>query len=55
MILADILIEELKPIREKRKELEKNKDRIKDILEQGRKKAQKIAQQTMAEIKEVVF
>ena len=55
MILADILIEELKPIREKRKELEQDKKRIRDILEEGRKKARAIAQQTMSEIKEVIF
>lgn len=55
MILADILIDYLKPIREKRKELEKDKDRINDILDEGRKKAQQIAQKTMAEIKDVVF
>ena len=36
-------------------ELEKDKDRIWDILDDGRKKAQKIAQKTMAEIKEVIF
>jgi len=55
MLLADQLIEYLKPIREKRKELEQDTNRIKDILEEGRKKAQKIAQKTLAEIKEVVF
>jgi tryptophanyl-tRNA synthetase len=55
MILADILIEDLKPIRAKREELEQDKNRIIDILEEGRKKAQIIAQQTMAEIKNVVF
>ena len=55
MILADVLIDHLKPIREKRRELEKDKARIRDILEEGRKKAQRIAQKTMAEIKEVIF
>jgi tryptophanyl-tRNA synthetase len=55
MILADVLIGQLKPAREKRRELEEDKGRIRDILEEGRKKAQKIAQKTMAEIKEVIF
>jgi len=55
MILADVLIDHLALIREKRRELEKDKNRIRDILEDGRKKAQKIAQKTMAEIKEVIF
>ena len=55
MILADILIDYLTPIREKRFELEKDKGRIQDILDEGRKRAQKIAQRTIAEIKEVIF
>ncbi len=55
MILADVLIDHLRPIREKRRELEGDKDRIRDILEDGRKKAQKIAKETMAEIKEAIF
>ena len=55
MILADVLIDHLAPIREKRRELEKDKSRIRDILEEGRKKAQAIAQKTIAEIKEVIF
>lgn len=55
MILADILIDYLRPIREKRAELEKDKDRIRDILDEGRKKAQAIAQKTIAEIKGIIF
>ena len=55
MILADVVIDHLRPIREKRRELEKDKDRIRDILEDGRKKAQKIAKKTMTEIKEAIF
>lgn len=54
-ILAEILNEELKPIRDKRRELEQDKKRIRDILEEGRKKARAIAQQTMSEIREVIF
>jgi len=55
MILADGLLESLKGIREKRFELEKNKKKVEDILYEGKKRAQKIAQQTIKEIREVVF
>jgi tryptophanyl-tRNA synthetase len=55
MILADVLSRRLMPMRERRNELEKDKDRIRDILEEGRKKAQRIAQKNIAEIKDVVF
>ncbi|MBN1870330.1 MAG: tryptophan--tRNA ligase [Candidatus Omnitrophica bacterium] len=54
-ILGDILADYLAPIREKRTELEKDKDRIWDILDEGRQKAQKIARKTITEIKEVIF
>ena len=54
-ILADILIEHLKPIREKRREIEEDKNKIRDILADGCQKAQKIAQTTMSEVREVVF
>ena len=46
---------ELAPIRDKRVELEKNKDRIKDTLKEGACKARIIAQQTMAEVREAVY
>ena len=55
MILADILIDQLKKVREKRNELVQDKDRIRDILNDGRRKARAIAQQTMQEIREVIF
>lgn len=55
MILAENLIDYLKPIRERRKELEANKKRIREILEEGRKQASQIAQETMKEVREVVF
>jgi len=54
-ILADYLNEFIAPIREKREILAKNKDRVKDILDVGRKKASEIAKKTIAEVKEVVF
>jgi len=49
--LAEIVIEHLKPLRKKRGELEKNSNYVRNILEQGRKRAQKIAARTMEEAK----
>ncbi|OGX27731.1 MAG: tryptophan--tRNA ligase [Omnitrophica WOR_2 bacterium RIFCSPHIGHO2_01_FULL_48_9] len=54
-ILSDALWEKLKPIQEKREHLAKDKDRIRDILEEGRKKASAIAQKTIQEVKKAVF
>lgn len=53
--LADLLMEQLKPIQEKRAALLKNKGRIKDILEHGANRARAIAQKTIKEVKDVVF
>ena len=50
--LAQLLIESLKPLRRKRKELAARKVYVKEILERGRKKARLIAQSTMQEVKE---
>lgn len=49
--LAEVIIEYLKPLRKKREELEKNPDYVKNILEQGKARAQKIASAAMAEVK----
>ena len=46
---------ELEPIREKRVQLEKNTDQIKDILYDGASKARVIAQETMQEVREAVY
>jgi tryptophanyl-tRNA synthetase len=54
-ILADTLIDYLKPIQEKRDILAKNKNRVKEILDEGRKRAQKIAQETIQQVKEAIF
>jgi tryptophanyl-tRNA synthetase len=45
----------LEPIREKRAQLEKDKDSMEDILNEGAKKARVIAQQTMTEVREAVY
>jgi len=55
LYLADKIIERLKPIQEKRRELEAKRARVWEILEDGKQKARKIAQTTMLEIKKVVF
>ena len=49
--LTKLLIETLGPLRKKRKELLSREVYVKEILEQGRKRAQVIAQSTMAEVK----
>jgi len=49
--LAGIVIKFLEPIHEKRKKLLEDKKQIFDILEDGRKKASAIAQETMSEVK----
>jgi len=49
--LADVVVEKLKEFQEKRKEFEKNPELVKKILVQGAKKAQKIAKETMEEVK----
>ena len=49
--LSEVIIRELKPFQEKRKKLEKNPQVVKKILDKGAEKAQKIAQETMKEVK----
>ncbi|SJZ62947.1 tryptophan--tRNA ligase [Selenihalanaerobacter shriftii] len=49
--LRDVLVDELAEIRAKRKELEKNPERIDEILAAGAKKAKKVAQATMKEVR----
>ena len=46
-VLADSIIEKLKPIREKRNELAKNPDEVMKILKQGTERAREIAKQTL--------
>ncbi|VAW18578.1 hypothetical protein MNBD_BACTEROID05-99, partial [hydrothermal vent metagenome] len=53
--LAQKIQKQLAPIVEKRSELVKDIDRVKDILSDGQKKAQVIARQTINEVKELVF
>ena len=46
---------DLEPIREKQAELQKDKDKIKDILKEGAAKARDLAQKTMHEVREAVY
>lgn len=54
-ILSDALMERLAGIQEKRHILAQKKERVKEILDAGRKRAQEIAQRTMGEVREIVF
>ena len=49
--LSDLLVASLEPFRRKRKELLSREVYVKEILEQGTKRAQTIAQSTMQEVK----
>jgi len=50
--LAQAIFKELKPIREKRKQLQAKPEYVDKVLEDGAKKARKIAAVTVAEVKE---
>jgi len=52
--MADIIIALLSPLQDKRTELLKDRGRIMSILEEGRKKASLVAQETMREVKGLV-
>jgi tryptophanyl-tRNA synthetase len=44
----------LEPMRAKRKELETDIKKIREIIEQGNKRARAVARETMAEVREAV-
>jgi tryptophanyl-tRNA synthetase len=48
---ADAIVEHLKPIQEKRCELEAKPDRVKEILAAGQQRAAKRAEQTLTEVR----
>ena len=50
--LAELLTNSLEPLRRKRKELLSREVYVKEILEQGRKRAENIAQLTMKEVRQ---
>lgn len=53
--LATKMTTKMAPLLEKRRSLEKDKDRVRDILNEGAKKARVIAKETMAEVKDAIF
>jgi tryptophanyl-tRNA synthetase len=53
--MADHLIEWITPVRERRVEYEKHPKRVLEILDEGSKKARKVAQGTMERVREAVF
>lgn len=53
--LNDILQEELKPIREKREELERNPEYVLNVLKEGTMKARKKAGETLKEVKKAMM
>ncbi len=54
-ILAQRILERLKPIQEKRRELERHPDAVWDALAEGKKKAAAIAKKTIAEVRAIIF
>lgn len=52
--LNDVLQEELKPIREKREELEKNPEYVYKVLEEGTKRAREVAGKTLKSVKKAI-
>ena len=53
--MADHLIEWITPVRERRVKWEKNPKGVLEVLEEGSKKARKVAQGTMERVREAVF
>lgn len=53
-VMADGLKRGLLPLRERRKELESNVTKVKEIMQEGNARARAIAQETMAEVREAV-
>ncbi len=53
--MADHLIEWITPVRDRRVEYEKHPKRVLEILEEGSRKARKVAQGTMERVREAVF
>ncbi len=53
-IMASGLKKGLEPVRLKRKELESDKNKVREIIEEGNKKAKSIARETMKEVRDVL-
>jgi tryptophanyl-tRNA synthetase len=50
-MLANVIINSLKPIQQKRKDLERNRDYVRQVLRRGTERALAIAEKTMREVK----
>jgi hypothetical protein len=53
--MADHLIEWITPVRERRVEYEKHPARVLEVIDEGSKRARKVAQGTMERVREAVF
>ena len=53
-LMAENLIAALAPIQAKRRELESDMDRVRDIIEKGNSRAESIAKKTMTEVREAI-
>ena len=53
-IMADSLVKWLEPVREKRKELASDMERVNEIIAEGNSRARSIAGETMREVKELI-
>ena len=52
--LAELVVEYFEPYRQKRRELEKNPDHVRDVLAKGAERARPIAQQTLKKMRDAV-
>jgi len=53
-VLAEAIFQELEPIQKRREELINNPDYLRQVIEEGREKARKVASQTLNEVREKV-
>jgi tryptophanyl-tRNA synthetase len=53
--MAENLIRWITPVRERRVEYEKHPARVLEVIDEGSKKARKVAQRTMERVREAVF
>ncbi len=53
-LLAEALLENMAPLQERRRHFEAHPDEVRDILEEGNKRAREQARETMAEVREAI-
>ncbi len=54
-ILGEAIVTRLANFQEKRNDIAKRKEYVRDVLDHGQKRAQKIARETMGQVREIVF